>query len=64
MHNGYFTDLYDVVHFFNTRDVVAWPEAEVLLNINITAMGDPGLTYDEEMAPVAFMKTLSDGYVP
>ena len=33
-HNGYFTSLKEVVHFYNTRDVENWPEPEVVANVN------------------------------
>ena len=65
-HNGYFKSLYSIVHFYNTRDVswADWPAPEVLENVNTTEMGDLGLTVGEEIAIVAFLRTLSDGYVP
>jgi cytochrome c peroxidase len=67
-HNGYFKTLEDVVHFYNTRDVILsdagtkWPEPEIRRNMNTTELGNLGLTADEEAAIVAFLKTLSDGY--
>ncbi len=64
MHNGVFKTLEDVVHFYNTRDVLAWPPPEVSENVNTDELGDLGLTADEEAAIVAFLKTLNDGYVP
>jgi cytochrome c peroxidase len=63
-HNGFFKSLKEIVHFYNTRDVEAWPEPEVLDNINTTELGNLGLTDEEEDAIVAFLKTLSDGYLP
>ncbi|MGR9117161.1 MAG: cytochrome-c peroxidase [Gammaproteobacteria bacterium] len=63
-HNGYFKSLEDVVHFYNTRDVEEWPDPEVAENVNTDELGNLGLSADEEAALVAFMKTLSDGYVP
>lgn len=77
-HNGYFKSLEEIVHFYNTRDVLAhceeisdpmpgencWPEPEVSANVNTAELGNLGLTPDEEAAIVAFLKTLSDGYVP
>jgi cytochrome c peroxidase len=75
MHNGYFTGLKDVVHFYNTRDVLprcapndpgekisCWPAPEVAANMNTRQLGNLGLSDDEENAVVAFMKTLTDGY--
>jgi cytochrome c peroxidase len=63
MHNGVFKSLKEVVHFYNTRDVETWPAPEVSQNINVDELGNLGLTETEEDAIVAFMKTLSDGYV-
>lgn len=63
LHNGVFKSLKEVVHFYNTRDVEEWPAPEVSANINTEELGDLGLTDAEEDAIVAFMKTLSDGYV-
>lgn len=79
-HNGYFKSLYGIVHFYNTRDVLptcpgdytealalaanCWPEPEVAENLNTTELGNLGLSYAEEQAIVAFLKTLSDGYKP
>lgn len=65
-HNGYFKSLWEIVHFYNTRDVpgAGWPSPEVAENVNTTEMGNLHLTRGEELAVVAFMKTLSDGYVP
>lgn len=64
MHNGVFTTLEDVVHFYNTRDLseAGWPAPEVDLNVNRDELGDLELTIAEEAAIVAFMKTLTDGY--
>jgi cytochrome c peroxidase len=70
-HNGYFKSLEEIVHFYNTRDVagegwngVPWPAPEVIDNMNTAELGDLGLSPREEAAIVAFMKTLSDGYIP
>lgn len=63
MHNGVFKSLKEVVHFYNTRDVEAWPAPEVADNVNTDELGNLGLTPAEEDAIVAFMMTLSDGYV-
>lgn len=78
MHNGVFKSLEEVVHFYNTRDVLprcapntprtqwgtaCWPAPEVEKNMSTDEMGDLGLTASEEAAIVAFMKTLSDGYI-
>ena len=63
MHNGVFKSLKEVVHFYNTRDVASWPEPEFAQNVNHEELGNLGLSDAEENAIVAFMKTLSDGYV-
>ena len=54
--------------FSNATEEVAlandcWPQPEVAENVNTDELGDLGLTDEEEDAIVAFMKTLSDGYV-
>lgn len=75
-HNGFFKSLQEIVHFYNTRDLMpkagsvsdpkpginCWPEPEVAENINTHEMGNLGLTVEEETALIEFMKTLSDGY--
>lgn len=79
-HNGYFSSLEGIVHFYNTRDIKeecpqllamdeamaqnCWPAPEVGDNLNIDELGDLGLSADEEAALVVFMGTLSDGYRP
>ncbi|NIP83185.1 MAG: cytochrome C, partial [Actinobacteria bacterium] len=77
MHNGVFKSLEKVVHFYNTRDVLpqcddiaspefgvnCWPAPEVEANVNTDELGDLGLSADEEAAIVAFLRTLSDGFM-
>jgi cytochrome c peroxidase len=79
-HNGYFKSLEGIVHFYNTRDVKdecpglyteaealaadCWPAPEVAENVNTDELGDLGLTAEEEVAIVTFLKALSDGYIP
>jgi len=63
-HNGFFKSLEEIVHFYNTRDVEMWPPPEVPENVNTDELGNLGLSADEEAAIVAFMRTLSDGFVP
>lgn len=65
-HNGYFKSLEAIVHFYNTRDVpgLNWPPAEVPDTVNTSELGNLGLTPEEEAYIVAFMKTLTDGYLP
>lgn len=64
-HNGVFKSLEEIVHFYNTRDVAgaSWAPPEVAENVNTEELGDLGLTPEEEAAIVAFLRTLSDGYV-
>jgi cytochrome c peroxidase len=76
-HNGYFTSLRSIVHFYNTRDVLpgctpsmpllvegetCWPAPEFSENVNTEELGDLGLTPGQEAKIVAFLKTLSDGW--
>ena len=59
-HNGYFKSLEEIVHFYNTRDVMPWPAPEYADTINFAELGDLGLTGAEEDALVLFMQTLTD----
>ena len=43
---------------------VCWPAPEVADNVNNREMGNLGLTPAEEEAIVAFLKTLTDGFLP
>jgi cytochrome c peroxidase len=74
-HNGYFTSLKKIVHFYNTRDVRArckphdagegatcWPAPESTDNMNTSKMGHLGLSNAEEDTLVAFLQTLTDGF--
>lgn len=64
MHNGVIKTLKEVVNFYNTRDIPdAWPAPETADNLDSKFMGDLGLSDAEEDAIVAFMKTLTDGYI-
>ena len=47
------------------RDVAGsdWPAPEYAETVNHDELGNLGLTQEEEDAIVAFLKTLSDGYV-
>jgi cytochrome c peroxidase len=75
MHNGYFKSLKEVVHFYNTRDVLpeckagdpgekvtCWPAPEDSTNLNKRQLGNLKLTDQEEDALVSFLKSLTDGY--
>jgi cytochrome c peroxidase len=61
-HNGFFSTLEEVVHFYNKRDVESFPPAEIPATVNHREMGNLKLTPQEEKDIVAFMKTLTDGY--
>ena len=76
MHNGYLKSLKEVVHFYNTSQalprcaqgspgekVSCWPPPEYPATLNTTQLGNLGLTSDEEDDIVAFLRTLTDGYV-
>jgi len=41
-----------------------WPAPEITTNVNQNELGHLGLTAQEEDDLVAFLKTLTDGYVP
>ena len=62
MHNGVFKTLFQVVAFYNTRDVGPWPPPEVTENVNHEELGDLGLTNLEIEDIVAFLGTLTDGW--
>jgi cytochrome c peroxidase len=75
MHNGYFKSLKEVVHFYNTRDllprckagdpgekVTCWPAPENPAGVNKRQLGNLKLTDQEEGDLVAFLKTLTDSY--
>jgi len=64
LHNGVFKTLYQVVAFYNTRDVAPWPEPEVTDNVNFEELGDLGLSNQEVEDIVAFLMTLTDGWTP
>ncbi len=76
-HNGYFTSLKAITHFYNTRDVLprcqpgdagegttCWPAPESTANMNTSRVGRLGLSDAEEDALVSFMQTLTDGFMP
>ena len=63
-HNGSLRSLKEVVHFYNARDTGKFPPSEIKTNLNTEELGNLGLTDEEENAVVAFLKTLSDHFVP
>jgi cytochrome c peroxidase len=75
MHNGYLKSLAEVVHFYNTSQalprcaqgspgekVSCWPPPETPANVT-TLIGNLGLSAQDESDIVAFLQTLSDGFV-
>jgi cytochrome c peroxidase len=62
MHNGVFKTLFQVVAFYNTRDVARWPSPEVAQNVNKEELGNLRLTNQELEDIVAFLQTLTDGW--
>jgi len=64
MHNGVFKTLFQVMAFYNSRDVAPWPEPEVPENVNYDELGDLGLTNLEMEDIIAFLETLTDGWTP
>ncbi|MDB4965824.1 MAG: putative methylamine utilization protein MauG [Myxococcales bacterium] len=76
MHNGYMKSLKEVVHFYNTSQslprcaqgsagekTTCWPPPEVASNLNTTQLGNLGLTDSEENDIIAFLQTLTDGFM-
>lgn len=65
-HNGFFKNLKDITHFYNTRDVAAenWAPPEVPATVNSDELGNLGLSSHDEKALVDFMKTLTDSSYP
>lgn len=75
-HNGVLHTLAEVVHFYNTRDVLpriadihakgfavsAWPAPEIARNVNRDELGALGLSAAQEADLVSFLVTLTDGY--
>lgn len=63
MHNGLFNSLQEVMEFYNTRDTNPQQEpAEVNANID-QRIGNLQLTQDEIDDVIAFLNTLTDGYI-
>jgi cytochrome c peroxidase len=75
-HNGVFSNLQQVVHFYNTRDtlgpldantnagfgITGWPPPEISSNLCVAEIGNLRLTSAEEAQIVAFLETLTDNY--
>lgn len=64
-HNGYFQTIKQIVHFYNTRDVKSahWPAAEIPSTVNHDELGNLSMSDQEENDLVAFLKTLTDGFI-
>ncbi|MBT4482450.1 MAG: c-type cytochrome [Candidatus Latescibacteria bacterium] len=62
MHNGVFKTLFNVIAFYNTRDVAEWPNPEVSDNVNKEEMGNLGLTNQEIEDLAVFLRTLTDDW--
>ncbi|HTA44450.1 MAG TPA: cytochrome c peroxidase [Bryobacteraceae bacterium] len=75
MHNGYLKSLQEVVHFYNTSQalprcaqgspgekVSCWPAPENPATVTML-IGNLGLTSQQEADIVAFLQTLTDGFV-
>lgn len=62
MHNGVFKSLFEVVAFYNTRDVAPWPPPEVAENMNSDELGDLKLSNQEVEDIVAFLLCLTDNW--
>jgi cytochrome c peroxidase len=62
MHNGVFKTLFQVMAFYNTRDVAGWPPPEVRENVNREELGNLGLTNEELEDIEAFLRTLTDDW--
>ena len=76
MHNGYLKSLKEVMHFYNTRDslprcapndpgekTICWPAPEYPSTMNKRQLGNLQLSDQEENQIIAFLKTLTDGYI-
>jgi len=67
MHNGVFSTLKEVVDFYNTRDVEGGIghniNPEIAENVNTDELGNLGLTDQEVLDLIAFLETLTDGFV-
>jgi len=62
-HNGVFKTLEEVMEFYNSRDKGTFGPPEVPENVNKDELGDLKLSEQEMSDVVAFMKTLTDGYL-
>ena len=63
-HNGSFSTLKQVIHFYNTRDLNTgeFPPPEVPQNVNTEELGNLQLTAEEEYQLEKFLETLTDHY--
>lgn len=63
MHNGVFKMLKEVINFYNTRDIGKWPPPEVPETVNKKELGNLGLAEQDVNDNIAFLSTLSDGFI-
>ncbi len=63
MHNGVFKTLHQVMAFYNTRDIGPWTAPEITANVNREELGSLGLSEKEMAEIIAFLGTLTDGFV-
>jgi len=61
-HNGIYSTLEEVLHFYNERDLGKFGVPEVPQNVNKEELGNLKLNEQEIKDIVAFLQTLSDGY--
>jgi cytochrome c peroxidase len=62
INNGFLIILYEVVPFYNTRDLGSRPPPQVPENVNYEELGDLKLINQEIEAIVAFLETLTDAW--
>jgi len=62
MHNGVFNTLEEVLDFYSDRNING-VTPEVADNVNNDELGNLGLSAEEKTDIIAFLKTLSDGYL-
>ena len=61
-HNGFYTTLEEVIHFYNVRNIENQGTPEVSATVNTTELGNLKLTPAEEKQLKLFLETLTDHY--
>ena len=63
-HNGAIATLKEAIHFYNVRDLPTgeFGPPEYSQNVNVTELGNLGLTEKEELQIEKFINTLTDHY--